>query len=450
MLGNGGQNGDLSWNLFNPLENDPQLIEYLKGSEQSFKTGKLTNVDGIIKTLIRGTDVVFGFQWSDESLTIDYNDLGRAEFDNSGKLIKAADLLFLGGGKNVSSDRTKKAFFTEIKRTFSDNFDLKISGRYEKIGSFSSFDPKISLRYSPLNNLTFRGSVGTSFSTPSMAQLNSSDIQLGGVRDVQNGIEQANTLFVRIVQVGNPDLDPATSTNANFGLIWDISENLNFAMDYWTIDYKDRLELEDAQTKLFSDPNGPDVTRNQFGTLIAVNTTFFNEKRTEVKGIDLSLSYFKETEKIGSFDLSIKATNLFDFLTPDGEVMVNRVGRFNYAAHTHSLPRLRLNTFLDWTYGNTRYSLIGRYVDGYKNLRVIPEASLANGYTNKVGSFLVFDIAAVRLIEFKDQQLTLGISLINAFDESAPLLYNAPDFSFDTRLHDPRGRLLNFSLNYEF
>ncbi len=450
VLGNGGPNGDLSWNLFNPLENDPQLIEYLKGSEQSFKTGKLTNVDGIIKTLIRGTDVVFGFQWSEESLKIDYNDLGRAEFDNSGKLIKAADLLFLGGGKNVSSDRTKKAFFTEIKRTFSDNFDLKISGRYEKIGSFSSFDPKISLRFSPLNNLTFRGSVGTSFSTPSMAQLNSSDIQLGGVRDVQNGIEQANTLFVRIVQVGNPDLDPATSTNANFGLIWDISENLNFAMDYWTIDYKDRLELEDAQTKLFSDPNGPDVTRNQFGTLIAVNTTFFNEERTEVKGIDLSLSYFKETEKIGSFDLSIKATNLFDFLTPDGEVMVNRVGRFNYAAHTHSLPRLRLNTFLDWTYGNTRYSLIGRYVDGYKNLRVIPEASLANGYTNKVGSFLVFDIAAVRLIEFKDQQLTLGISLINAFDESAPLLYNAPDFSFDTRLHDPRGRLLNFSLNYEF
>ena len=450
VLGNGGLNGDLSWNLFNPLENDPQLIEYIKGSEQSFKTGKLTNVDGIIKTLIRGTDVVFGFQWSEESLKIDYNDLGRAEFDNSGKLIKAADLLFLGGGKNVSSDRTKKAFFTEIKRTFSDNFDLKISGRYEKIGSFSSFDPKISLRFSPLNNLTFRGSVGTSFSTPSMAQLNSSDIQLGGVRDVQNGIEQANTLFVRIVQVGNPDLDPATSTNANFGLIWDLSENLNFAMDYWTIDYKDRLELEGAQTKLFSDPNGPDVTRNQFGTLVAVNTTFFNEKRTEVKGIDLSLSYFKETEKIGSFDLSIKATNLFDFLTPDGEVMVNRVGRFNYAAHTHSLPRLKLNAFLDWTYGNTRYSLIGRYVDGYKNLRVIPEASLANGYTNKVGSFLVFDIAAVRLIEFKDQQLTLGISLINAFDESAPLLYNAPDFSFDTRLHDPRGRLLNFSLNYEF
>ncbi|GIT37077.1 MAG: hypothetical protein Ct9H300mP6_09450 [Gammaproteobacteria bacterium] len=39
---------------------------------------------------------------------------------------------------------------------------------------------------------------------------------------------------------------------------------------------------------------------------------------------------------------------------------------------------------------------------------------------------------------------------MNAFDESAPLLYDSPDFSFDTRLHDPRGRLINLSLDYEF
>ena len=32
---------------------------------------------------------------------------------------------------------------------------------------------------------------------------------------------------------------------------------------------------------------------------------------------------------------------------------------------------------------------------------------------------------------------------INLFDENPPLLYDAPDFSFDTRVHDPRGRMLN-------
>jgi len=36
--------------------------------------------------------------------------------------------------------------------------------------------------------------------------------------------------------------------------------------------------------------------------------------------------------------------------------------------------------------------------------------------------------------------------VMNAFNKNAPLLYDAPDFSFDTRLHDPRGRLINLSV----
>ena len=38
------------------------------------------------------------------------------------------------------------------------------------------------------------------------------------------------------------------------------------------------------------------------------------------------------------------------------------------------------------------------------------------------------------------------MGIINAFDKKAPLLYDAPDFSFDTRVHDPRGRLINLTL----
>jgi len=33
--------------------------------------------------------------------------------------------------------------------------------------------------------------------------------------------------------------------------------------------------------------------------------------------------------------------------------------------------------------------------------------------------------------------------IVNLFDKSAPRLYDAPDFSFDTRTHDPRGRMLS-------
>ena len=42
-----------------------------------------------------------------------------------------------------------------------------------------------------------------------------------------------------------------------------------------------------------------------------------------------------------------------------------------------------------------------------------------------------------------DYELKTNFAIINLFDEDAPRLYDAPDFSFDTRLHDPRGRMLS-------
>ena len=50
-----------------------------------------------------------------------------------------------------------------------------------------------------------------------------------------------------------------------------------------------------------------------------------------------------------------------------------------------------------------------------------------------------------------DYDLKTSIGIINLFDEKAPRLYNAPDFSWDSRLHDPRGRMIrvNFQLIFD-
>ena len=211
ISGNGGSNGNQTWNIFDPLSNSEDLIQYIKGSEQSLRTGKLTSLDAILRTKFNNNNIAIGLQLNDEALDVKYNELARSEFDQSGNLIKGADLLFLGGGKNVSSDRNKKALFFEVEKIFSENFDVLFATRYEKVENDSSFDPKLSLNFRPTDKLLIRGSVGTSFSTPSMAQLFSSKIALGGVRDVINGVEQSSSLFVRVIQVGNPNLKPATS-----------------------------------------------------------------------------------------------------------------------------------------------------------------------------------------------------------------------------------------------
>ena len=453
ILGQGGPSGNEQWNIFMPLENSPSLIEYIKGSETSVKTGSLVSLDGILTGQKDDIKFALGFQLNSEDLKIKYSEGSRATFDLDGKLIKGADLLFLGGGKNVNTSRDKQAIFFEVNQSFKEKLDFILSGRYERLDNYSSFDPKLSIKYSASNNFLIRGSTGTSFTAPSMAQMFSSEIQLGSVRDIND------SPFVRLALLGNANLKPAISENVSLGFVWDISEAIDLTVDYWAIDYEDRIEVESAQVLLNTNPYAPSITRNQFGELIAVSTSYFNEEKTEVNGIDVELNFMKPSQ-YGDFKFSIKATKLSEFLTPehldhddhdhdhDHGMMVNRVGKFNYDAHTHSLPELRLNTFFSWALNDFTLGVNSRYVDGYSNERPIPSSAASLGYTNYIKSFLVHDFSITKSFKLSQGEMILGLGVSNAFDKSAPLLYDAPDFSFDTRVHDPRGRLINFTAEF--
>ncbi len=446
MAGNGGINGDEQWNIFEPLTNSQNLIDYVTGAEVSEKVGALTTFDAIGRSSFNDLDFAFGLQLNKENLEIKYNDISTAEFDIDGKIIKTADLFFLGGGKNVSTDRNKFALFIEGEKEFNDVLDLRIAGRYEDSNNFSSFDPKLSIKLHPSEELAFRLSRGSSFSMPSMAQMFSSEINLGSVRDFENSI------FVRQAQIGNPNLKPATSVNSNYGFIFNqLSRKITF--DYWSISYKNRIEGESAQALLAEDPYGKSITRNELGDLIGVTSTYFNEEYSKVSGLDFEYSEMFYLGDYGDLEFSIRGTNFYEFLTPDHEEeheeehsdLINRVGKFNYDSHTHSLPQKRINAFVDWSYLDNRLGLVARYVDGYENDREIPTSVQSLGYSNKIDSFLVFDLSFEKtLMNISDDYSLQGtFSLINILDEKPPLLYDAPDFSFDTRVHDPRGRLIN-------
>jgi iron complex outermembrane receptor protein len=450
ILGQGGPNGNEQWNIFSPLENSATLIDFIKGSETSTKTGSLISLDGILRGQKNGTNFALGFQFNAEDLKINYSEMSRVAFDSTGKLTKGADLLFLGGGTNVNTSRNKQAVFFEANKNFGNALDLILSGRYERLDNESSFDPKFSFKYSVSRDFLLRGSFGTSFTAPSMAQMFSSEIRLGSVRDIDD------SPFVRLAVLGNPNLKPATSKNISLGFIWKIIKEVNLTIDYWAINYKDRIEAESAQVLLNTNPYATSITRNQFGDLIAVSTSYFNEEKTEINGIDAEINFFKVTQ-YGDFNYSIKATQFSEFLTPENRdagdqglrsMMANRVGKFNYDAHTHSLPKLRLNTFLSWTINDLVMGMNTRYVDGYSNERQIPASAISLGYTSYIKSFLVHDFSIKKSVQLSTGELQLGLGVMNAFDKKAPLLYDAPDFSFDTRVHDPRGRLVNITVEF--
>ena len=455
IQGNGGPNGDLFWNVFNPRENSRELTSYLQGAEKSKKKGGLTTLDFLASSKYSEISFVVGAQISNEQLNIVFNELAQVEYDNDGKLTKTADLFFLGGGRNISKSRDKFALFIEAEREFFDVIDLRLAMRYEDYSNDSSFDPKLSLRYQPNEKISLRASRGTSFSMPSMAQMFPSDVNLGSVLDGDNG-----GVYVRQAKLGNPDLKPGISTNSNFGFIFN-DDIQKFTLDYWKIDFEDRIVLQSPQALLGQDPNGSSITRNDIGDLIGITTTYFNEESTMVSGIDFEYKRFFDLKNYGELDFTIRGTNLIEFLTPDRNditclaldclQLIDRVGKFNFDAHTHALPENRINTFINWKFNNYIFGINTRYIDGYKNNKTIPQSAIDRGYSNEVDSSFLFDLSVdLPLSDLftintadGDYELKTNFAIINLFDEDAPRLYDAPDFSFDTRVHDPRGRMLS-------
>ena len=446
LNGNGGPDGNLAWNIFDISNHDPALIEYISGSERSKRTGGLGVMDAILHTKILDMESAFGIQFSQDKISIKYDSSSSASFNKNGYLIKSADLLFLGGGKSISESRNKKALFAEFNKNVNSNFDIRFASRYEKIGSSSSFDPKISFKYSLNDSLVFRASAGSSFAAPSMAQLFASEILLGTIR----GADFSDK--ARVIQIGNPNLKPATANNSNIGMIWKLHSNSKLTLDYWTIDYKNRIELENGSVKASLEADSQDIIRNDEGYIVGVHTSFFNEEQSKVNGIDTSFETYYDFKELGSLRYKIQGTSFLDYLTPDKDTgsMVNRVGYYNYNAHMHSIPKYKINSFLTWEKMQTKVNLITRYISGYKNKTPITSSHAALGYTDKVDDSMMVDIGVEQYFQANAYNMVLGINVINIFDKKAPRLYNAPDFSFDPNVHDARGRLINLSIQLNF
>ena len=455
LAGRGGEKKNLSWNLFSDT-NEDELVQYVSGNLVAKKKGSLSSIDGIYLTNFNNFDFSAGFQIARDTLDIKYNDLGRIEVDKEGQITKQADFFFLGGGTDVNKSRSKAALFGELNTSISQTLDIRAALRYEDFKNENSLDPKISLRFQPNDIFSLRFSTGTSFTMPSMSQMFGSDIVLGSVRDVNGSV------FVRQGQTGNPALKPAKSINSNLGFIFYPREEYSLSFDFFEINYKDRIEAESAQAIVLNNPNSSKITRNSSGEIIGVIASYVNEEKSIISGMDFEFNSLFDLYDFGSLNLKITSTTLFSFLTPehnddtedhdhhrDDEKLINRVGKFNYDAHIHSLPKNKINLFLDWEYRVFLLSWTSRFLSGYTNERQLSDYAISLGYTNKVSSFLIHDLSITRPINLKDGTIDLKFGIINLTNEPAPKLFDAPDFSFDTRLHDPTGRTFTFSIQYQ-
>ena len=442
IKGNGGSAGNQTWDLFTPSNNSADLIKWISTNQQTWTNTELAVFDFLMTGSVGNIDIASGLQFRDESFDIARGASSIAKFDAAGNITQPADLLFLGGGLESTASRNATALFIEGSMNPSDRLEVKGALRYEDLESDSSVDPKIAFRYQASDELALRASFSTSFREASLAQLTSTNISLQGIQDYNaDGSAKGGTAFIRIAQANNPNLAPEESDNMNIGAIWNPTDKLSMKLDYWAIDYTNVITIESAQGKVAANPLDPDVKRTAGGTLTGVTTKYFNAANVNTSGLDFESTYDFDTS-FGQAQVGVNMMHMFEYEIPVGNTTKDVVGLFNHDNFARSLPDTKAVFHAALNSGNNSLSLFGRYTGDYKTTRPLDATAKARGFSQSIDSFFTVDLMNSYLVEMNDSELKLSLGITNMFDEEVPLVYDAANWSYDAKHHDPRGRMI--------
>ncbi|MFL0798167.1 MAG: TonB-dependent receptor [Cellvibrionaceae bacterium] len=452
MNGMGGESGTEFFNHFetDPSNHDKAMLDWLMTDFKTDTTTSLFVWDGVISgETDTGVGIAFGAQLRSEGYEVDPNDISTIQYvvDSEGNRNpdpNANQFTFLGQVNPVDESRTTYALFAEAEVPVSSWMTANTAIRYENLDTATSVDSKLALLMEATENLSFRASVSTSFREPSLSQMNADVVNTKNVEDPNN---DGVGIFIRVATTGNQDLEPEEATNYNFGAIWN-SESFEARADYWRIDYKNVITIEDPQAKVNANPNGPTVVRSVVGdpdsTLAGISVDYFNAASIDASGIDLEASYTFDLAD-SSLKLGFGWSHYLQYEIPGG---VDAVGKFNYNNFVRSMPEAKGSLSAHWMDDNHSVYATLNHVTSYENDRYKDGVQVLD---ETIDSFNTMDVQYRYLMNLSgDSEATVSLGVTNLFDEEPPEVTDGANFSYDPKHHDPRGRIVYLKGSYQF
>ncbi|MEZ9369394.1 TonB-dependent receptor plug domain-containing protein [Shewanella sp. 10N.286.51.B2] len=425
---------------FNPLATTQQGTVIDDISVNTTRSGKSTTnafdgkISGDLMDMPAGSlAMAVGFEYREESLS-----------DNPDELFKRGEI-FGTEATEAAGERDQTSLFIELAVPIFERLEAQLALRYEDYSDFGdTTNPKIALRYTPLDNLTLRASWGEAFRAPSLVQLGLGPSQespglVDTTRCPLTGLEEDCTAQERtVIFSGNPNLQPEESTSYNVGGVWEITDGLSVGVDYWNYD-QDGLITSDTQYLVDIQGDNANVVKrepsstNVPGRIIEIYDQFGNLGSQSTDGVDFDVKYVLNTDSAGEFGFSYNLTwvNSFDQVREDGSTR-ELAGEYQH-------PEYRWIGGMDWGYTDwqtsARLNYIGEYTD-----------NVDAGATGQIDSMLTLDLN-VTYIGFDHWSLTVGAN--NVFNEEPP--FSAADFmGYDQATHSAIGALWYGKVSYQF
>jgi iron complex outermembrane receptor protein len=444
-----------AYNPFGATQNPQNVIDQITTSLVRRGKSELTMYDASISGALfdfrdDAVRMAAGLEYREESV----EDVPDDQFQRG--LIFGTESVSAAGARDIFSA------YIEVAVPLFTGFDVTAALRYDDYSDFgNSTNPKLSLRYAPMDSLAFRASWGTGFRAPSLAQIGLGPSQESRFFNDSFGCAD-NALYCaptdyNITFTGNPNLKAEESESINVGVSYE-NEGFSASLDYWDITQDDKIDEAIGFTYQAECNNqasticlrGTPLAGDTLGPLQFINATFDNINQQTAKGLDLETSY-RFGMGSGSLTVGLAYSKLLDFerveLGASG-TYVNRevTGEYEY-------PEDRASLTADWNldkwgvYGALSY--IGSFQDlPDSNFDTVPDYNEFD--TRDVGSFTTLGL---QLRYQATDMMKFLVSVDNALDEAPPFAVgdgNNDLYGYVQGVHNPRGRFWSAKAVFNF
>lgn len=429
------------WNPFEPSQNTQEALDFIETT--TTRVGKSTNK--MFNAIVSGP--VMEFDGNDVMLAVGAEHRQEAISDNPDDQFLRGEV-FGTEATQANGERDATAVFAELAVPVNDELELQLALRHEDYSDFGrTTDPKLSFLWSPTDSFSFRGSWGTAYRAPSLHQLG-----LGRTDESPNLVDTIRCNAVGIacdpqeyvaVFSGNPDLGPEESSSYNLGIIYEITDDLSFSMDFYNYDIENIID-SDTQfvfSNFGADPNVvtrlPTADPNDPGEVVQIFDSFQNIGDLETSGIDLDVSYNLSTS-IGDFRLGYILNYVLDYedLRPDA----NGGQRVNLSEGQFEQPEVRWTTSVDWMKDDWTATMLINYIGEF-------DGDQDAGFGDKtIDSMTTVDLT-VNYMGVENATFTLGTT--NLFNEEPPFSHH-DFFGFVNTIHSSQGRYMYLRGSYRF
>jgi iron complex outermembrane receptor protein len=261
------------------------------------------------------------------------------------------DTVVLSGGQtgntaavNQYASRNVVAAYAELDVPITKALDLDLAVRTDHYSDFgSTTNPKISFRYKPTSTIMLRGSAGTGFRAPTLAEryfgavngptgitsttYNDPLLCPGGSPGATTGgtaLAGYNPTTVcnarQPINTGaNPQVGPERSKTFNLGVVFTPTRSLLVSVDYFNVQLRDSIG-QLAQPTLFQNPAYANrFVRDANNNLLYIDDSLTNMGGVRTNGIDLTTTYNFPKSRFGQFGVQLDGTYVHEF-----ETQVNR------------------------------------------------------------------------------------------------------------------------------